>query len=425
MEDELYYKIKSKINDNNRLFNKKKLSRYDSAIILKNDLNKKKIKLKNNFPVRKIELLFPSKNLNELETISNSNISKFRAKSLYIKRSTPQLYNHFYKFMKNNSPKNKIKLLNFNKINNENKNIRYKSVNSYNERFYNEDKNKLIKSFYNLKKNKSNNFIENNFNKNSKTEKLDNIKKITIPKINSYRNTRKKKLPINTLKHFHRYLFHNNKSICNCYEEEKEKNNNNQSYNNSTQNNNNIFEYEILELDGKKNYIATKVKRNRNDKNSPISLNIKKDYHYIMKHPLSNTFYCSTLVNQIIDKNNSYTNNYSDKFINLSNPLNDKDLINKLHNLILNPNTSKIRNGELLLMYKNFPKGTFYNILGKNNKANYENEKYNEELKKLENTKFQKYIIKLNKSMEKAKNIQKQLDILLSINKSSLENYNK
>ena len=100
----------------------------------------------------------------------------------------------------------------------------------------------------------------------------------------------------------------------------------------------------------------------------------------------------------------------------LDNPLKDNDLIHKLHNLILNPNTRKIRNGELLLMYKNFPKGTFYG----NKKSNTTDFTVDEELKKLKNTKYSKFVSRLNETMQKAKEMQKELDEDLFINKNNL-----
>ena len=94
----------------------------------------------------------------------------------------------------------------------------------------------------------------------------------------------------------------------------------------------------------------------------------------------------------------------------------DADLIKKLHNLIINPNTSKIRNGQLLLMYKNYPKGTFYGdkrII--NEKIYVENE-----LKKLENTKYRNLVKKINETMNKAKEMRKELDEELHFNQKNL-----
>ena len=413
---------------------KNKLSRYDSAIFLNNYMQKKKIeKSKQSGLIKNIEFSFPLKKLTHTRNIPN-----YRLKQFYKSKSSSQ-FNKEIKLIRNNSLFNTIRYNDYKNKICENPNTLYKPFN-YNNENTNEKENTIFtNTFYYPKMIKTNNFINSYLNKFSETEKPEKIQKeiipIPVPMIESDRSVIKDKLPINTLKHYHRYLFHNNKSNCKCNEEEKGKSNNkntnySQSWESSSQFNNKICEYDVIELGGKMNYVATKLTKpkNKNDKNlnrskSLITLNLKKkqDFHFIMKHPFSNSYFCSSFISQLTDNNNnSYTNNFSEKFQNLNNPLNDKDLTDKLHNLILNPNTSKIRNGELLLMYKKFPKGTFYNI-GKNNKNNNNNYEllYNEELKKLENTKYRKYIIKLNKTMERAKSIQRKLNSYLYINKNN------
>ena len=171
-----------------------------------------------------------------------------------------------------------------------------------------------------------------------------------------------------------------------------------------------------MEFNNKKNYVAYKLQRRK--ENSPyfvVKNKDKPDYHFLMKHPFSNNYFCGSFINHLtFFNNNSYINDYCERFQNLENPLNDNDLILKLHNLILNPNTNKIRNGELLLMYKNFPKGTFYG--NKNINENI----VDKELKKLEKTKYGKFVNKLNKTMQKAKEMQKELDEELYMNKKNL-----
>ena len=410
-----------------------KLSRYDSEIILNNNLPKNEnTKLKEKTSIKNIEFSFPPKKLISHNNISR-NITKIRLKNFYKSKSN-LLINKNNKLITKNNMINSFKFFNYRNKNSVLNNILYKSVNKINERNYDREKKQFTNTFYCLKRQKTNNFINNYLNKFSETEKPEKIQKEMVPMIDSDRSVIKDKLPINTLKHYHRYLFHN-KNICNCNEEEKGKNsdrnyNYSQIFESSSQYNNNIEEYEIMELGGKKNYVATKLtKKKKKEKNairskSLITLNLKKkqDFHYIMKHPFSNSYFCSSFINQLTDNNNnSYTNNFSEKFQNLNNPLDDKDLTDKLHHLILNPNTSKIRNGELLLMYKKFPKGTFYNIYKNSQNNNNDNDLfYNEELKKLENTKFRKYIIKLNKTMERVKNVQKLLDTYLYINKKNV-----
>ena len=412
-------------------YKKNKLSRYDSALFPNNFLEKNDIiKLKEKASIKNIEFSFPAKKIILNNKISR-NITKIRLKHFYKSKSNPQ-FNKNIKLIKNNNMINSFKYIDFKNKNNEKSKAIYKPINPINlinKKIYDREKKIFARTFYCLKRKKTNNFINNYLNKFSETDKILKEREM-IPLIESDRTELKDKLPINTLKHYHRYLFHNN-GFCNCNEEEKGKTenrnyNHSQIYESSSQFNNNIDEYEIMELGGKKNYVATKLTKKKKEKHqnrskSLITLNLKKkqDFHYIMKHPFSNSYFCSSFVNQLTDNNNnSYINNFSEKFQNLNNPLNDKDLTDKLHNLILNPNTSKIRNGELLLMYKKYPKGTFYNIYKNNQNNNNDNDLlYHEELKKLENTKYHKYIIKLNKTMEKAKNIKKLLDIFLYMNK--------
>ena len=359
----------------------------------------------------------------------------------------------------NNSNKNSFKNLNkitpinlksnFNKNKNKNRNkkIIYKPVNylNENEKFQeisinkNKDKErfkfiKLLNYTNNRNNIQNNNFMNSHLIKRNENEIIDNNfnKKQSNTIYYEDKNYIKDRLPFNTLKHYHRYLFNENKDDCKREREEQydRKENYNQSYDSNSADTK--HEYDIIEFDGKKNYIATKLTRITSEKKtndcrskSLMGFNLKKikkqiDYHYIMKHPFSNSFFCSSFINQLTENNNSYTNNFSEKFKNLNNPLNDKDLTDKLHNLILNPNTSKLRNGQLFLMYKNFPKGTFYNIFNNRNNNNCEDTFYNEILKNCENEKYRKFIIKLNKSMEKAKNIQKRLNILIYNNKKNL-----
>ena len=421
-----FHRIKSQADPHQ----KNKLSRYDSAIFLNNYMqNKKIIKPKDYSSIRKIEFSFPNKKI--LPQKRNSrNIFNFRLKKFYKNKSSIQI-NKAIKLIPNynyNNILNPNRFIDYQKNKNDYfPNKLYKQFNIIND---DKEKNNMTKTFYSVKIQKTHNLKNSFMNKFTETEKPEKIIKEIIPLIETDRSMIKDKLPINTLKHYHRYLFHNNKNNCKCFEEEKGKINNydySQGLESSSQFNNKVSEYDVIELGGKKNYVATKLtkpkrqnEKNLNNSETLIALNLKKkdDFHYIMKHPFSNSFFCSSFINQLTDNNNnSYTNNFSERFQNLLNPLSDKDLTDKIHNLILNPNTSKIRNGELFLMYKNFPKGIFYNIY-KNNKNNIINSLiYNEELKKSEKTKYKKYIIKLNKTIERAKSMQKKLNTYIYINK--------
>lgn len=417
---------------------KSKLSRYDSAIFLNNFMQKKKlVKSKENTLIKKIEFSFPNKTIISHKHESR-NLPNFKVKQLCKSNSSIHFNKSIKLIRKNKTILNSIRYIDTKNKSYKNSNIFNKTNNLFNEKNNELEKFNFGKTFYFVKLNKTNNFINSYLNRFSQTEKQEKAQKEIIPIIEYDGKIIKNKIPFNTLKHYHRNLFHNNKSNCRCYEEEKEKNDNkNNNYNHSksmessSQFNNKIYEYDVIELGGKKNYVATKLTRpqknnkrennNLNRSKSLISLNLKEkqDFHYLMKHPFSNTYFCSSFINQLTENNNnSYTNNFSDKFLNLNNPLSDKDLTDKLHHLILNPNTSKIRNGELLLMYQKFPKGFFNNFLKKNNNHIYEL-LYKEELKKLEKTKYRKYIIKLNKTMKKAKNIQRKLNAYIYTNKNS------
>ena len=63
----------------------------------------------------------------------------------------------------------------------------------------------------------------------------------------------------------------------------------------------------------------------------------KEDFHKIMKHPL--------LLEQFGYK---FLRNLSRDYKIYENPLDDRDLIEKIHHLIINPNTKLFRNGNLM-----------------------------------------------------------------------------
>ena len=412
----------------------KKLKRYDSAVFYMQ--NKKIIGLKESLPIKNIQFDVPKKESspNKLE---GRKITKYRTKLLSLNKSNVPLNKN--QFIKN--------ILIFNKIRSKNILIKNKILKPFiatiQNNFFEQEKKALSCNNQNQK-----NIQINCLNKNSQTEKPEVIiikpkkseKKVKKILNKSQTEILKDKIPMNTLKFYHKKLFkhhrkfhrrkieinekeENDGKVSKKYEEEKANiindNNKNMNYSEScgtSQLNDNIsIKYEMMEFNNKKNYVADKLLKRQS--NTPYYVKKNKnltDFHYIMKHPFFNNYFCSSLVNQMTYyNNNSYINDYSRKFENLSNPLNDIDLINKLHNLILNPNTTKIRNSELLLMYKNFPKGTFYG--NKNAKKDYLIDK---ELKKLENTKYGKFVKKLNQTMQKAKEIQKELDEDLYITKN-------
>ena len=400
---------------------KKKKARYDSGIFIDNNMKKKKVLFKRNLSVKSIEFSFPTQKVNNFQ---NETRKILRLKGFHKNRSSSQIMNY------TNIP---LRFLDVKNKSTQTKNMANNQVNIINKRYYDIENNKYTSTYSKIKNTKSYNNIYLNLNKNSDNEKEDIISKVIIPQIESDRYHIEEKLPIKTLRYYHNYLFHH-KNRCNCKEAEEKgeinmiEDNLSQSCYSGTQQSNNICEYDTVEFEGKKKTVITKLTRSKTEKKKKryskslkdYKTKEKKDYHYIMKHPFSNINFCNNIANHLTDNNNnSYTNNFSEKYKNLDNPLKDKDFTDKLRSLVLNPNTSKIRNWELLSIYKNFPKGTFYNIY--NNSINKFNEKnlFNEELKKLENTKYRKYLIKLNESLEKAKNIQKQLNTIMYINKNS------
>lgn len=404
----------------------KKITRYDSAVFYMQ--NKKIIGLKEHLPIKNLEFDAPSEKISP-KKFGSRNMTKFKTNFLRLNKSNLALNQN--QIIKN--------IFVFNKIKSKNILIKNKVLKPFIETIHNNlndvEKNKFPNSFSTSKYTAQKLLQLNCMNKNSQTEKQEILKSETKKKkkeintmVKQDDDILKDRVPMNTLKYFHPKLFRRknlfNRRIIENNEEENDKtNNNNKNKENfsescgSSQLNDNIsIKYELMEFNNKKNYVASKLQRRK--KNSPyyvVKKREKSDFHFLMKHPFSNNYFCSSFINHYgYFNNNSYINDYSERFQNLDNPLNDADLIRKLHNLILNPNTNKIRNGELLVMYKNFPKGTFYG--NKNNNDNI----IDKELKKLENTKYGKFVNKLNETMQKAKEMQKELDLQLFMNKKNL-----
>ena len=404
----------------------KQLGRYNSAIFEMK--NKKIVGLKDQLPIKNIEFEAPKNDYTPLK-IERSKNSNFRNRLMHLNKSNLSLNKN--RVIKNISVFQKVKSKN---ILIKNKIIQPFIATIYNN-IYDIDKKAYPNSFSmsNFKKQNNLQNIINCSNKNSQTENIDSLLKPEVKSVKKeinpilYKEYKEEELkdrvPLSYLKKFHSKLFKSNKK----FHKRKIESNDDEKVCNSkitsescgtSQINDNIsIKYEMMEFNNKIKYIASELHRRKKD--SPfyvIKPKEKLDFHYIMKHPFSNNYFCSSFVNHMTYCNNSYINDYSEKFQNLNNPMNDNDLIKKLHNLILNPNTSKIRNGQLLLMYKNYPKGTFYG--NKNNIDN--NTLIDNELKKLENSKYKNIVVKLNQTMRKVKEMQKELDDELYINKKNL-----
>ena len=94
--------------------------------------------------------------------------------------------------------------------------------------------------------------------------------------------------------------------------------------------------YQNLDLNGIITKVITKlsVDEDLNKKNNDIK---NLDYHKIMKHPF------------IVESfGYDFLRNKKNKYKIYDNPFDDKDLANHIHNLIINPNTKKFRNDNLI-----------------------------------------------------------------------------
>ena len=432
MDDKLIYILKytkrkkSKASKKIKLCSsfQKKLGRYNSEILIMKD--KKIIGSKDKLPLKNLEFEGP-KNESSPQKFEGKKGPNFKNKLLHLNK--PNLDINKNLVIKNISV--------FNKIKSKNILIKNKILKPFIATIHNNIKDSEKKvcpnsfSVSDIKNKKNVQNMINCSNKNSQTENIDVLlkteKKRARKEINPLFSIKKEKsqdrVPINTLKFFHSKLFRNNKKFHRRKIDSNENikiytaKNINESYGTSQLNDNISVKYEMMEFDDKKKFIASKLLRRKGS--SPLydlKPKEKSDFHFIMKHPFSNNFFCSSFINHLTYYNNSYINDYSEKFQHLNNPLKDADLIKKLHNLIINPNTSKIRNGQLLLMYKNYPKGTFYGdkrII--NEKIYVENE-----LKKLENTKYRNLVKKINETMNKAKEMRKELDEELHFNQKNL-----
>ena len=154
----------------------------------------------------------------------------------------------------------------------------------------------------------------------------------------------------------------------------------------SKQNSN--INYQVIEFKGKDSLIATKL-TNRNRKITTIKKNTKKeDFHHIMKNPFE-----------------GYSGNNSK-----INPLENGDLANKIQQLILNPNTSKLRNKKIWISNKvnNEIKSLSMKELRSLSNKGYE---------KMKTDKYKKFDLLVKNTSKEVIELEKKLDELLEINK--------
>ena len=253
---------------------------------------------------------------------------------------------------------------------NKNKNINSESNNTSNRKPHRnksqQEFNRETTTFYSLSKNPNSNFI------------LDKRIKILIePKTNTYNsnlldgnnnemnlneyyyNTTNKKIFYNKLlpsdlRNFKKKLFDesskrilsNSKNQDYITPVESEKNIKNLNIDSNTINKKNKKENSKRNIDEEKNFeniefngiltkVITKLPTNRDIKEKN---DVDDDYHKIMKHPFIQESY-----------GYDFLRNLKNEYKIYENPFEDKDLIYNIHNLIINPNTKKFRNDNLII----------------------------------------------------------------------------
>jgi hypothetical protein len=219
-----HYNIKSKkkkIIMNNPLKNTDS-KRYDSAKSRKNKINRNEIKFRDDAPIKNIEFFPEKKDVQKKHITRNKTVIRLRP--FYKTKSTSSI-NRSIK-QKSTKSRNKINALYLNTK------IFYKHVNfaNENEKFQEKHKNqnqnqkkekerfKFLK-LLNCINNRKNNFINTYLNRNQENEKVDNIninnnKRESCTMYIENNINMKSKLPFNTLKHYHRYLFNEEKTEC-------------------------------------------------------------------------------------------------------------------------------------------------------------------------------------------------------------------
>lgn len=163
------------------------------------------------------------------------------------------------------------------------------------------------------------------------------------------------KIPLTYSQYFKNDTFNNSKLISTFKKSRNNNSNLDSFYNDSkeiVQENREEKNYEIIEMNGIKTKVLTKLSKfDTTDKNN------KEDFHKIMKHPLIKEYYSYKFMKNLGVDNKIYKN-----------PLEDKDLIQKIRNLIINPNTKQFRNGNIIKNSLGLVKSRSTNILTKNYK---------------------------------------------------------
>ena len=268
--------------------------------------------------------------------------------------------------------------------------------------------NKDFTTFYSLSKNPYSNFL------------LD--KKIIIlkePKPNTYnskfledesnKKLRYNKLLPNDLKIYKEKLFNesNNKSIINSKSQEniippinKNKNNYNKPLSNPRKSSVEEKYFENIEFNGIVKKIITKLPTEKNLKdNNKNNMSNNIDYHKIIKHPFSLETY-----------GYDFLRNLKNKYKIYENPFDDQDLIYYIHNLIINPNTKKFRNDNLIIG------ADFYKRKNKDNPRKNYKLLSKQGYKRMQNSIMKTLRRNVEKNISNMKRIKVDLDILMENN---------
>ena len=324
------------------------------------------------------------------------------------------LLNYYHKNNRN------VKIIKFTKY--------FKDFNEYNSKNYNtvNKSDILYKNSNSVSHNDISTFLNNNESlnalpsKNSKVnndyQKVLNQTKITLSKTKSQQNINNKKakldyeseilgkkLPHN-LRFFHENFFGNKKKIEDIkrgsklyYDKDEKQNELSEDF--FSNRSNSEIKYQVVEFGGRNSLMATKLTNKYNKKSSFFIDNSNKDdFHHIMKNPFSSN-------DSNYDEFNKYGNNLK------YNPLEYGELAHKIHQLLLNPNTNKIRNNRILLSTKlnNEKKELSYKELKDLSKKGYE---------KMQADKFRKFNNLVKDCNKEVNDLGERIDELLEENKN-------
>lgn len=335
-------KPNSRQENNNIKIRKKKdkiLSTSSLALIknpnkTKNNDQTKELCISNNSRYKNSNYLLPNYNQNILLNNRKKNNSNLNSSQ----NNEQNIYPNIYLNKNRNISQDNI---NINTHNSKRKLCRNNSLN---------DLKRETTTFYSLSKNPYSNFlldkrirILNEPNPSTYNSKL--LEENNIPNEYAINDSNKKilynKLLPNDLKTYKEKLFNesNNKNISNSKSQENIPPITNIKKFDSKKSFDEEKNFENIEFNGVVTKVITKlpVEKNLNGKNNEDNLN-NIDYHKIMKHPFVIETY-----------GYDFLRNLKNEYKIYENPFEDKNLIYNIHNLIINPNTKKFRNDNLII----------------------------------------------------------------------------